>query len=256
MSAARRTAAETLLAPLGLEAAELDGLLARAPDGETTAGEWCLAQLCLERHPGAVELLRARYWSVVDKSLQARKLAGDAVEELSAQLFEAVVFGRAGVPAKLAQYDGRGALAGWLGAAATRFAIDAHRRDGRHVSVDDEVGELVHGGTGAELELLKRRFTESFRSAFREALAALEPKERLLLKQRYVDGVPVATLAQLHQAHRASISRWLSEAHEHLLGGLKDRLQQSLGIPRDEANEVLALIHSRLDLSLGVLMKG
>ncbi len=89
-----------------------------------------------------------------------------------------------------------------------------------------------------------------------EAVAGLGDRERILLRQHVVEGVPSTQLASLYQVHRATVSRWIVVAQETLLDSTRQRLVQRLQITAEELNSVLRLIQSQFETGIGDLLLG
>jgi RNA polymerase sigma-70 factor (ECF subfamily) len=97
---------------------------------------------------------------------------------------------------------------------------------------------------------LKERYRGDLREAFGAAIAALEPRDRTLLRQHYVDGLSLEALAALHGVHRATCARWLASARDDIMSGLRKRLRAALGLEQREIESAIELVRSQLDLSL------
>ena len=54
--------------------------------------------------------------------------------------------------------------------------------------------------------------------------------------------------------HRATAARWVAHAREALVGGVRRTLETRFRIGSDELDSLLRLVHSRLELSLGLLL--
>jgi RNA polymerase sigma-70 factor (ECF subfamily) len=102
--------------------------------------------------------------------------------------------------------------------------------------------------------MLKQKYREAFRQSFVEAVAALPPRERNLLRQNVIDGLSIDDLGKLYGAHRATAARWLAEARKELLAGTRVRLVERVGIPEDECDSIMRLVHSQLDVTLRRLL--
>ena len=81
-------------------------------------------------------------------------------------------------------------------------------------------------------------------------MGALDPRSRLLLKQRFVDGMPLEALAKLHAVDRASVVRWVAQARSRVRTLVVERLRAQLALDEDELLATIRLIRSRLELSL------
>jgi RNA polymerase sigma-70 factor (ECF subfamily) len=143
--------------------------------------------------------------------------------------------------------------------AATRYLLDEARaraaRPDRPGKSDAALAELATDGDDPELGFLKRTYRADFRDAFREALAALEPRARNILRHRYLDGLEVGELAALYGLHRVNMSKTLTRIRDELHDGVRRAFMKKLGVDRAELDSILALIGSHLEVSLAGLLR-
>ena len=160
-----------------------------------------------------------------------------------------------GKPPKIADYAGRGRLATWLRIIATRTALDLNAAKGREIPVEEGTLEYVIGaGEDPELDYLKERYRKEFRAAFADAFAALEPRDRSLLRYAFGRGLSIDAIGTLHGVHRATAARWVVTAHEELKKTLRKTLMARLDVKPDEYTSILRLIESRIEVSFDRLM--
>lgn len=169
-------------------------------------------------------------------------------DEIRQRLAEKLMHGREGGVAKLAQYTGLGPLAGWLRVAAVREAHNA-RRD-RKPNVDAYDAPLVDGGDDPELLLLKQRYASEFKTAFASVLASLTADERNVLRLHYLDGLTIEEVGRAYGVSRATAARHIAAARERIIDAVNAALRAKLGQGGPDADSMLALVKSQLDLSL------
>jgi RNA polymerase sigma-70 factor (ECF subfamily) len=175
--------------------------------------------------------------------------ADDVLQVLRQKLF----VGEPGGAPKIREYGGRGELGRWLRAVAVRAALDTFRV-AREVPVEDELLDaMVVPGDHPELAHLKRASAAELKIALREALAALEPRERTFLQQYYLDGARLETLATLYKVTPSTVSRSLAKARATLLGQVRNALMARLRISGHEVDSLLGLVQSQLELSRSML---
>ncbi len=214
--------------------------------GAVTADVWLVAAF-LARVPTATEELAAAVERALDQ-LRGRGLQPADREELRSRVMEELLVGEApGIRA----YRGRGPLAGFLRVVAVR-QLSAMRGPAAHVQVDEE--ELLLRGIEApasspDAEALRARLRRKLRPLLQSAFAALPPRERLLLRQHYLDGLSLEALARAHGGHRATVARWLEGARAAYLERVRDTVSVQLGVPRLEADSVVRSVQSQIDLS-------
>jgi len=171
----------------------------------------------------------------------------DVLQTLRARLFVG--------EAKIAAYNGLGRLYSWTRIAALRILQNRRRSVGREVSVDSEaLWERLLPASNAELDHLKERYRQEFRVALALAVDELAERDRMLLKQHFLDGLPSGKLAALHQVHRATVSRWIVTAQQSLLDATRAQLMDRLAIGEGELESVLRLIQSRFETGIGDLL--
>jgi len=279
-NAHRRRGASILGAMLGLCAAFLDGLrghpapppaghdlesrlsalvgddaeLARAigrridrdddPDealGRVRARDLALALACArgdQRALAALEELLARVPGWIRRT-------GAPAEEVAQELRERLLVAE-GRPPRILDYSGKGELAAWLRIVALRAALRIRRRQ---EPAREPPAELL-GQADPERDYLRLRYRGEYERAFREALAALEPGARLLLKLHYVDALSLERLAALRRVHRATVARHLAEHRRRLLEATRSLLRERLRLTDSEFESVLRLVRSQLAVSV------
>lgn len=158
--------------------------------------------------------------------------------------------------ARIDTYAGGGRLQGLVRVMATRAAISIKRRQKREVhDPADELLRLPSVGADPELESVKHELREHFAQAFEQAVAALTPRERNLLRMHLLDGVTLDQLATSYGVHRVTITRWLVKARRSLLTGTRRQLETQLGGPAGKLDSFVGLVQSRLDLSFRRLLQ-
>lgn len=151
--------------------------------------------------------------------------------------------------ARLKHYRGVGSFEAFVITTAVRALTDAHRGP-RHVESDDEPLARMPAAVDLERQLARSGQAAFFSEAFREALAALAPRERALLKLNLVDGASIDELAPLYQVSRATVARWLASARQALHRGTLDRLASRTRLDAPELASLMTSLESGFDLSL------
>ena len=209
-----------------------------------------LACACLDGQPPALALFEERLLAPVTARLRAT--FGDAVgEETIGRLREALFLGPS---AKLASYSGRGDLRGWLEVVATREAYKVLRKEPTATRGDEHILASLPDDDDLELRHMKEQHRSELRRAFAEALASLPPRERLLLRQRYLDSLTFDEVASLHGVHRITAMRWFARIEKTLLRDIRRILVARLGLETAELEHLVDDARSRLDISLRGLL--
>lgn len=215
-----------------------------------------LACGCVEGVPAALADFEAHFLPEVGVAVARMKLTPTAVDELRQQVRLRMLVATPSTPARLATYPGTGPLAGWVRAAALWLARDLVRQHTSPAHAEDAaLSLLVEPGDDPELACLKTRYRAEFNTAFAQALAHLSPRERNLLRLKYLDGLSVDALGALYAVHRATAARWVVSAQEALLTQTRRLLTEHLRLTGSQLDSVLHLISSQLDMSLGRLLR-
>lgn len=216
--------------------------------GDLRAVDLYLACACLAGDRAALAALDARVIAKLDKAVAGVDPSPDFVDELRQRVRERLLVGS---PPRLTEYAGQGSLLGWARTVAVRLALNLKRDLGRETPEDDEVlAELPLTGRDVELDFVRAQHREDFTTAFREALAALEPRERNALRLSYVDRLSIDQIGAIYGAHRATAARWLAAAREKLVDGTRARLSERLKLTASEVDSLLGALQSNLEVSL------
>ncbi len=209
-----------------------------------------LAYACVERLPGADAEFFARHDRDINIALARSGLDQHAIDDVR-QIVCSKLLGPEG---RLSRYSGRGELGNWVRAVTVREALTWRRRQPtREIPVADPIS-LALPGSDPELSFIKAAYRDELTEALREAITALDPQDRALLRNRYTDGLTLEQLAAVHGVHRATAARWLATVREQLLRSIQRYLRDKLGLRPDEFASIVDFVRSRLDITLGVLM--
>jgi RNA polymerase sigma-70 factor (ECF subfamily) len=217
-----------------------------------------LAAACLAGDQTAIAAFERELIYGAKSAIQAidsrQAFVDEAVQRLRASLF----VGDTGAP-RLALYAGRGPLRAWVGVAAARVALMMRRSQqrAREVSTDDDewTGALVMISTNnPELELLKRQYASEFGSAFRDAVASLEARQRTVLRMSFVEALSIDEIGAVYAVHRATAARWITRACDTLFERTRKLLAERLSLSPSELDRMTALVRSQLDVSLSQLL--
>lgn len=139
---------------------------------------------------------------------------------------------------------------------AVRLALSARRSRDKELELDDD-SELASAAFDGDPELatMKRDRRDELRVAVRAAFAALTVRERNLMRQSYVDGLSIDELGALYGVHRATVARWIAQARESVWHETKQRLRAETNASAEEAETLMSFLQSRLDLTLGGLLR-
>lgn len=218
------------------------------------AGDLYIACACAEGHDAAIAAFEAAFDDQIAQALARIEADRERRSELR-QIVREHIFVGDGVGA-IARYSGHGPLAAWARVTASRAALNAQR--GRRVLQpidDDDLAGLPERLRDPELDYLKQTYREAFREAFQVAIGGLTPRERTLLRQAVIHGLTVRDVARMYGVHHATVARWLTHARDALAGAVHRELSTRLRLGPEDLASVLALIRSRIELSIGRVLE-
>src|SRR4051812_18583894 len=117
-------------------------LAARAEGGLPAAArgpDLYLACACATRVRGALEAFDRAHLAQVGAHIARLTPTPAFVDEVRQEVRDKLYVGRDGAAPKIAEYDGRGALASWVRVIAIRAAIDLRRQDGAAVATHERL---------------------------------------------------------------------------------------------------------------------
>jgi RNA polymerase sigma-70 factor, ECF subfamily len=223
--------------------------------GRLRAGDLYLACACADGSADATTAFIENFMPQVHAALAGLGAGASERDELAQQLVDLLFVGDGGRSGAIATYSGRGSLRSWVRSVAVRTAMRQLGRD-RKPAADEEVLEAVPAADDPEVHLLRARYGDAFRAAFREALAALTPRQRNLLKQHTLDELTVDQIGRLYRVHRATAARWVAAAREELCDGTRRRLVERLSLAGSDVDSILRLVWSQLDVSITTFLRG
>lgn len=156
----------------------------------------------------------------------ARAIAGEAQGRELADSLYAELYGlqtREGERRSLFEYFyGRSKLATWLRAILAQRHVDEWRRSRKTESLDeDEPAQTMpnkprSSAANSVPDPDRERYLALLQAAMKDALASLEPRQRLRLAYYYVDGLTLAQIGRLLGEHEATVSRKLERVRREL----------------------------------------
>ena len=184
--------------------------------------------------------------------------AEDLAQELLATLLGSAEPGRV---TKLAGYNGRGSLAGWLRVAVAHAAIDRFRRSRRQVSLEEleeqgkEQPALSDASVPASIEEgMDSRWGPVLSRLLTEELRRLQPRDRLLLCLYYLQGVPLKDIGRQFAVHEATASRWLEGVRQGIRKRVEREIRRQHGLRSRELQSLWRWVSERDAFSLEKLL--
>jgi RNA polymerase sigma-70 factor, ECF subfamily len=218
--------------------------------GRTHASDLYLACACGEANPAALAEFDRRFLGWVRDAVARIDRSHDFIAEVQQILRERLLVGP---NAKIRDYRGGGALASWVRTAAVRTAINLRRRTKQDAN-PGRSSEPFEQLFDPEVALLRQRYVQEIDSALRDAIAALDPKERLLLHFYYVDGLTLAKIAALERVGTSTVFRRLNGATQAVLSHMKGQLSMRLQISTQSLDSLIRHVQDDIDLSLSQVL--
>lgn len=177
-----------------------------------------LSMACARHNQTAWERFLALYGDYIQAiarfMAQTRDMAIDLACNLPGHLFLPDRSGRS----RIASYDGQTRLATWLRVIITRQALNERERQAgcpesfaEAVEVVDELG--LHR---IESGMRTAKYAAMVEPAFAAAVAALSPRERLIICWKYKDGLSSDEIARQLDVHPSTVSRQFRQAYKKL----------------------------------------
>jgi RNA polymerase sigma-70 factor (ECF subfamily) len=101
---------------------------------------------------------------------------------------------------------------------------------------------------------MKQLYRKAFRDAFGAALATMDPREKVMLRQHFVDGLTIDELGPLYAVHRATAARWITAAKATLMERTRREFMTRARLSPREMASVMRLVQSRLEVTLARLL--
>ena len=232
-----------------------DHLASLASDGALSEGfhvaDVYLASACAARVRGAVDAFERAHMRRVERYLANMAPSPAFVDEVRQVVREKLFVGKDGAPPKITEYSGRSGLAAWVRVVAIRAAIDLRRQDAAGEEPGQAMEEPMTGDP--EIDYVKQRYRQAFNDALRDAVAALPPRQRELLRVHFIEGRTLDELAAEAGVHRATIARRLVAAREATSEEALRLLRARLDLAEAELASLASVLKSQLHLSLAAL---
>ncbi len=233
---------------VAVEPAELVAALAARELTAAAAIELHLAIACARGDAAAIAAFDRSYLDVVPQALAGMKLPAATVDDIRALVRDRLLLADGDRPPRILEYAGKGRLRGLVQVTATRAAIDRIRHEEREAPLP--AGRELAAPANLELSLIKAQYRSAFVEGFTRAVGSASRRDRNLLRLHFLGGMTLEQLAQMYGVHRATVVRWLAAAREAVFAATRAHVESALGAPREELDEMFALVESRVELSL------
>jgi len=200
------------------------------------ADDLALARACEAGDDAAWERFVREYRPILQRAAQAIDPSGGASETADA------LFGELYSKKLFKYFHGRSRLSTWLRAVLAQRHVDRIRELKKTTALPEDEAEwpliAAHEPPAGEHE----RFVRLVRAALAEAIAALEPRDRLRLRCYYIDGMKLAAIGRLLREHEATASRQLERTRRDLGASVEAELRATAGFDAAAFAECIASV--------------
>lgn len=217
------------------------------------AGELHLACCVAAGDAAAARAFEDGYVRFVPQFIASMGLPDELVDEARQRVRVRLLVGEGDSPGRIAKYNGRGPLGGWLRVVALHVARDLLRERKREVPLEPDAQAAV---VGADLELafLKTRYAREFRAAFEATLAQLELRDRNILRMHFVRNLTTDAIGRIYGVDGSTVRRRIATARHGVLDDTRRRLREKLELQPSEVESLIRLLESQLDVSVARLL--
>lgn len=192
----------------------------------------------------------------LERAAARARSASMVADELGQRLWARLFVAAPGERPRIHGYHGGSPLRAWVKVIAARLLVDEQRHRGArpdHAEIATSIAAIAP--TDPELQLLDERHREQIHDAVRRAMAELEDRDRALLRHRLVEGLATEAIGVVFGVHRTTVARWIDAALDRLRTRTAEIVREGTGLSGRELTSIVTLMHSRLELSIGGLLR-
>ncbi|MBI5549203.1 MAG: sigma-70 family RNA polymerase sigma factor [Deltaproteobacteria bacterium] len=219
------------------------------------AADLLLAFACVRGDARALKAFEDQYLCELPRYLCRLRPSAQLLDEVRARLREKLFDRDASGVCGLTEYSGQGPLGAWVRVTAVRVALDLRRANQAELKRRAPTTDDTRIAADAEHELIRHQQRTSFERAFEAALASLPNDQKRVLRLHFLDALGLEQIGELFKVNRSTIVRWIAQARSALSEETYRFLVVEERLRASEADELLALLPSRLELSLRRLLK-
>jgi len=217
------------------------------------AGDFFLACAAGDGDAGALRAIEERYLARLP--VRIRRLGSspasipDIMQMVRLRLFS-------GEAPRIRAYNASIPLEQWIKVIAIRTAISAHRKELSASAAEAAAPEaLVRSSTDVATTLMKEQHKRELESAIVRLFTQLTPRDRTVFRLHVLQGLSIDKIAKAYGVHRVTVGRWIWNAGEIVLDGLRRHFADQLGIVPAEFDSLARLMRSRLSIDVRRLLE-
>lgn len=155
----------------------------------------------------------------------------------------------------LERYDGRAPLSAWIRIIAVRRALNKTRGKTRLVDLEEATLDQA-SAHDPEVSVLRRLHRDDITAILRDAILALGPEDRAILRLRFAEGATLAALATLQKSSVTTMHRRLDALHEGLMKRVTKLMRERLRLSASQQGSMIRIFQSDLRDALGRFLRG
>jgi RNA polymerase sigma-70 factor (ECF subfamily) len=214
-----------------------------------------LAEGCAKGDTFSLSELESKVMPKVRQAITKIDASSVFVDEALQAVRERLLATVDGEEPRIRQYSGEGPLANWARVAGVRVALNVRRSHAKEP--EPTAAEDLHEPLNAaspELDFMRAHLAEKFKVALGDALAALAPQDRNLLRMHLIDGLSLERLGTMLNVHKSTLSRRLQKLEGELVSGTREALQRRYGIRPKELASAMKVFSQRVSFSVRTLL--
>lgn len=103
---------------------------------------------------------------------------------------------------------------------------------------------------GPEARTIKNFYRPELTRALEESLAALDAREKTLLRLHAIDQLSIDAIGRTFGVHRATAARWLAAIRRRVFDDLRARAALNWGASTSDLRDLLVILRDEIDLRL------
>ncbi len=211
-----------------------------------------LARACLDGLAVALSRFDALLVHEVRAAGRTVRATDDLVDGVTQHLRASLL---AGERPALSRFAGRGDLRGFVRIGVVRELLRLMGRQKREAPADEVALAELGPRLDPELERFRTAYRDDFAVCFRQALAALAPRDRTVLRMNTFEKLSIDKIGALFDVHRATAARWLERIKADLAADTEERLAARLGVSDTEVESIIRLVRSEVHVSMERLLE-
>jgi RNA polymerase sigma-70 factor, ECF subfamily len=217
-----------------------------------------LASACAENDPGALRRFEQAFVSQVEVFVARTGVARELHDEVRQRVRVKLLVGTS---PSIARYRGQGPLTAWVRVTAVHAALDVGAAAGAgpaaaNAQAEEQMADtFISLESSPEVQAARSLYRGRFRAAVEESLAALDSRDKALMRLQFIDGLNIDAIGAIYKVHRATVARWLVAVRTRVFEDLRKRLAMELGGSPSEMRSLVQLLREDIQLSAGRILQ-